>query len=391
MGKSSSPKTPDYAAQAEATSKGNLDLARYTTQANRPNEITPYGSRTWTNNSTFDQAGYDAAMKAYQQSLASPASSGPTRLANGFGFYNGGASGAPRQNAMAMPNRDDFYSGGDNWTSEISLSPEMQALFDQQNKLQQGLFGAQDQALGRVNQTMGQGWDMQAYDPERDTNNAADLLMKRINPQLDRADSRLRTQLANQGVAPGSKAWNDAMAQNQYGRNDALTQAQLQGIGLGMQQQGQQFGQGAYLRNLPLNELNALRTGNQVQQPQFGGFSQQGQTAGPDYMGAANASYNAQLGNANAQNAQSSNMLSGLFGLGNLGIAAYGAGLFSDRRLKTNIKAVGKADNGLTIYSYNYKSGGPAMLGYMADEVQKVAPHAVGERGGYLTVDYSKV
>ena len=222
----------------------------------------------------------------------------------------------------------------------------MQALFDQQNALQQGLFGAQDLALGRVNDTMGQGFDASqlpsagaVYDPTLATNNAADLIMQRMNPELDRQQEALRAQLANQGITQGSAAFNNAMGQFGQQRNDALAQAQLQGIGLGMQQQGLQYNQqtnnrqqalalASYLRSLPLNELNALRTGNQVSQPQFPGYAQQATTGGPDMLGAANATYNAQLANYNAQQAQGSGLMGGLLGLGSLGLQAYGAGLF---------------------------------------------------------------
>ena len=94
-----------------------------------------------------------------------------------------------------------------------------------------------------------------------------------------------------------------------------------------MQQQGQTFGQQqqlrnralseqAYLRNLPLNELNALRTGTQVSMPQFPGYAQQATTGGPDMLGAAQGQYGAQVGAANAQNAAGAGMLGGLFSLG---------------------------------------------------------------------------
>jgi hypothetical protein len=66
-------------------------------------------------------------------------------------------------------------------------------------------------------------------------------------------------------------------------------------------------------------------------------------------------------------------------------------GSFSDRRLKTNIKQVGTADNGLNVYSYNYVWGGPTQLGYMADEVEKLIPEAVGESHGYKTVNYGMI
>lgn len=63
-------------------------------------------------------------------------------------------------------------------------------------------------------------------------------------------------------------------------------------------------------------------------------------------------------------------------------------GIFSDRRLKEDITPVGKLDNGLTVYSYRYKAGGPVHIGLMADEVEKIAPGAVGDIGGYKTVRY---
>jgi hypothetical protein len=61
--------------------------------------------------------------------------------------------------------------------------------------------------------------------------------------------------------------------------------------------------------------------------------------------------------------------------------------MFSDRRLKDNIKAVGKTFDGQNIYSYNIGNG-PTQMGLMAQEVAKKHPDAVGKRNGYMTVDY---
>ena len=63
---------------------------------------------------------------------------------------------------------------------------------------------------------------------------------------------------------------------------------------------------------------------------------------------------------------------------------------FSDRRLKTDIKKIGEAKNGLPIYSYKYKGDDQTHIGFMADEVEHVHPEAVGLAGGYKTVDYDK-
>ena len=65
--------------------------------------------------------------------------------------------------------------------------------------------------------------------------------------------------------------------------------------------------------------------------------------------------------------------------------------IFSDIRLKKNITRVGTRPDGLGVYEFEYVWGGDRQVGLMAQEVLGVYPDAVGESGGYLTVDYSKV
>lgn len=69
------------------------------------------------------------------------------------------------------------------------------------------------------------------------------------------------------------------------------------------------------------------------------------------------------------------------------------APFFSDRRLKEDIKRIGKTDDGLPIYKFKYK-GDPeeqTHIGFMADEVEEHAPEAVGlDPSGYKTVDYDR-
>ena len=79
--------------------------------------------------------------------------------------------------------------------------------------------------------------------------------------------------------------------------------------------------------------------------------------------------------------------------LGNLGGAALGAWILSDDRAKSDIKKVGKLDNGLTVYSFRYddEPDGPVQIGLMADEVRKVHPEAVAEDvSGLMAVDYDR-
>ena len=75
-------------------------------------------------------------------------------------------------------------------------------------------------------------------------------------------------------------------------------------------------------------------------------------------------------------------------------IGAIGGGIIgalSDKRAKTDIKRVGKTDDGLPVYTYRYKAGGPVQMGVMAQDVQKKTPDAVFDAGGLLAVDYTKV
>ena len=64
------------------------------------------------------------------------------------------------------------------------------------------------------------------------------------------------------------------------------------------------------------------------------------------------------------------------------------ASMFSDRRLKTDIKRVGTLHDGLPVYRWNYLWGEPGQ-GVMADDVERLRPWALGGTvGGYATVNY---
>lgn len=76
------------------------------------------------------------------------------------------------------------------------------------------------------------------------------------------------------------------------------------------------------------------------------------------------------------------------------GISAAGSimSLFSDRRLKTDIRRVGSTDAGLPIYTFRYQGAGPVHMGVMANEVAEMQPQALGpDVGGFATVFYGEV
>jgi hypothetical protein len=80
-------------------------------------------------------------------------------------------------------------------------------------------------------------------------------------------------------------------------------------------------------------------------------------------------------------------------GLGQLGVSAYSAGMFSDVRLKRDVHLI-ETRKGLGIYSYRYlwEGKGVRHIGVMAQEVARIRPSALGPRVfGYMTVNYRKL
>jgi hypothetical protein len=76
-------------------------------------------------------------------------------------------------------------------------------------------------------------------------------------------------------------------------------------------------------------------------------------------------------------------------GIGAMGTFLSSLPFFSDERLKDNIKQIGKTFDGQNIYSYDMGDG-RTQMGLLAQEVLDHKPEAVGEKQGYLTVDYRK-
>ena len=139
-------------------------------------------------------------------------------------------------------------------------------------------------------------------------------------------------------------------------------------------------------RSQPLNEMNALITGQQVGMPQMPQFQRAGVAETPQLLNAANMQYQAALDAQNARNASFGNTMGGLF---NLGSAALGNPFaFSDRRLKRRLKRVGTHATGVGIYDFDM--AGYRQRGGIAQELAAVRPELVKRHAsGYLTVNYA--
>jgi len=333
----SAPAAPDYTGAAQATAQGNLDAARAAAAANRVNQVTPYGNLNY-----------------------------------------------------AITGSDPY--GNPTWTATTALNDVGQTLLNNQNNASLGLGSAINAQLGQVQNTMGGAFNPNL--PQTGINagqNYQDAAIQRLAPQISQQRELLNNQLSNQGIPVGSQAWQTAQMNQGQKENDLLAANTTQGFNTGLAANQQAYNQALTNYNMPLNTLSALRTGAQVQNPTFVNSANQATTAGPDLLGAASQQYNAALGNTNMQNAAQSNLNSGLMGLAGAGIMA------SDIRMKENITPIGIADNGLTVYKYEYKSefkdhdlaGHGFHVGYMAQEVEQVYPYAVKTlNDGYKVVDY---
>lgn len=334
FGSPETPATPDYTGAAQATAQGNLDAARAAAAANRVNQVTPYG------NLNYQQTG-----------------------------------------------RDSY--GNPTWTATQSLAPAQQRLLDLQNQASIGMGELSNQGLGYVQNMMANPFSTSglAQTGINPGETYSDAIMRRLQPNMEMQSKALDAQLANQGIMPGSEAYQNAQRMFAQKQNDQLTSAIVGGMQTGLQANQQGFNQLAYQRNEPINTLNAVRTGAQVTNPSYVNAPQQATTSGADYLGAAGMTGNANIANANAQNAQQNAMTQGLFSIG--------AAAISDIRTKENIKAIGYLPNGLPVYEFEYKpewksvGGEGKHIGVMAHEVELVQPEAVIIRpDGYKMVNY---
>ena len=337
-GKAKAPPAPDTIGAAKETSAGNLEAARATAAANRTNQVTPYGNLTYT----------------------------------------------------ANPNKDEY--GNTLYTATQTLSPEQQKIYEQESQLNEGLMSTANRGLNYANDILSEpGVDMSKL-PSYGINPGevySDAIMRRLAPQIAQENEMSDAQLANQGIAAGTEDYKNAKRKLAMSKNDRQLGAITSGMNVGLGANQQAFQQQAYNQMQPINVINALRTGSQVQNPQFANTPNQAATAGADILGATNAQYANQVAATNAQNAASGGFMSGLMGLGGAGIMKY-----SDERLKTNIEKVGSLENGLNLYSYNYKDGYDLpegkQIGVMAQEVEAIMPEAVVEMdNGFKAVNYA--
>ncbi len=309
-GKNDQPDPPDYKGAAEASAESSADVIRQQTYANRPTQTTPWGTVDWTAGSMID-----------------PSSGKPVT----------------------------------SWEQAMTLNPESQAALDAQMRLGTQRSELAGSKYGQMEDEFGQpisfgGATPLAGAPEagsfdsssRYYDEAGDAIYgqfeRRMEPRFAQQKAAMETQLRNQGLVPGTEAYDYQLNQLQQQQEDSRQGAQYQAtqgagaeaqrmLGMDVTAQGTEFGQkiqaGGFQnqvrqqeiaeemqrRGYTLNEINAIISGQQVQQPNMPAFNAAAASQPADYLGAARSQGEFDIGAYGAQQEAAGGMMSGMAGL----------------------------------------------------------------------------
>ena len=292
-------KAPDYKGAAEAQGASSLANTQYQTEANRINQYTPWGS------STFSQGGEEGAPGWSQTTQLNPMdqqildqdrgiSLGRSGIAGALmpGLYQqmmgGGSQGAPAW--AGTPDAPQYGGLPGQGNSNIQVpgstptSEQIMQAVGGLNPYQQGQQGDTSQFAdfrpASVNQSEyadfmpGQGTDIQGsvddmgYDPRFAQANY-DRNMSLMQPGRDQAAVQREASLRNQGLRPGTEAYDNQMRTFQDQQGEELNRLANDSVLRGAQEQQNQFG-----RNLAGGQFY-----NQAAGQQFGQGMQLGQQA----------------------------------------------------------------------------------------------------------------
>ena len=278
------PQNPQQTAQAQTAS--NVQTATANAVLGNTNQITPYGNLTYNQTGTQDVGGNQVPQ----------------------------------------------------YTATQTLSPDQQQIYNSQTGLtKQALGGIAPNILNQIQNTTQSplsfaGAPALPGDQTQAKNDAYNALTARSNQDLNRQTSQQQTQLANQGIAPGTEAYNNALQPLERARVDASNQATInagnvagQNIDQAQTLRNQYINEATQQYNQPLNTYAALTgVSGGTTQPTYAQPSA-GQVAPTDVAGIYGNAYNQQLQQYQAQQGQSNALMGGLFGLGG---SALGAGAY---------------------------------------------------------------
>lgn len=313
----SPPPPPDYSGAAREQGLANAEAARIQGRINNPNVVGPYGNQTVT---------WDGDTPTLTQNLT-PAQQALLDSHNQTQLQLGGLAQQGARTAAGIVGTPVDFSGAPAEANAFGGTAMPTAL--NRNGLP-AMPGASGSIRDRVIAAM----------------------LSRANPAIDRQAQQTNSDLIARGITPGTEAYtreqdainrqkNDAQQQAELAGQEASNTAFQQDMGVRQQavgEQGQQFAQGGQLaqlaqsqqaqgfgqadalrrqyitemlarRQLPLNEVTALMSGSQVNNPfAMPGYAQNGNVAPAPIFGATQAQgqygtdvYNAGVSSSNSR------------------------------------------------------------------------------------------
>jgi hypothetical protein len=251
MGKKA-PETPDYRSLALEQGQMNEAAARTANLMNNPNQVTPTGSTSYSapdasgratrtetlspdelNKLNLGNAAQIAALGKLNESI-------PTLL-KGVGGFD--ISGTPQGDFDPRLNPAQGYQ----LDSGIEQAPDLQSQLDYSGapKMPGTGKGARDEATDAVYREQ----------------------TRQLDPQFEQAEGKMKADLANQGIQPGSKAYKDATENFSRTKQQAYSSARDQAITGGRSEYESQFGTGLQARQQGVTETTTQgQFGNQARQ-----------------------------------------------------------------------------------------------------------------------------
>lgn len=259
MSKGKAPTPPDPMQTAAAQTGSNIGTAISSGVLSHTNQNTPYGSLSWSQNGSYK----------YTDPL-----SGKT--------YD-------------LPQ----------FTSTQTLSPQQQKILDQTQGAQLNLGSIANERSSFLKDYLKQPFSL---DNSAIESRLFDLGKGQLDPVFAKGQQDLEQSLANRGVKMGSQAYTQSLGDFNKSKGGAYNDLLLRGHATAAQDLLTE-------RNQPLNEISALLSGSQVQQPNFMS-TPQANVANTDYAGLVQSNYQNQMQAYQQKQQNMQSLYGGLFGLG---------------------------------------------------------------------------
>jgi hypothetical protein len=350
---------------AEKTAASSQEAQTRADWANRPDQITPFGTQKWDSSSMIDPATGKTVTKWTQNTTLDPQMQAALDSQQAVDLGKSQLAQAQIGRAgEAMANPFD-------WNNLAAKGQSVQA-----GALDPSQFQTQGAGQGILGGIQGAGQGIPTANNQT-FNQVLQANLQRMAPQNAQAQSALEGKLQNMGLTRGSEAWNresqnlaDQQSRQSYDAMNAASgmqanefnmalqgqqagfnqnlqagqfqnAAQAQGFGQGLAANQQNFGmmsgagqqnfqqalqasqyqntlrqqdiaEQTQQRQMPLNEMNALLTGAQVSMPNMPNFNTSTSAGGANYSQAAQNQYSAGMDAYNAKQQANQSLMSGI-------------------------------------------------------------------------------